>query len=167
MRVRDALVALPFTNILRFLIEKILTLCGGGCYIIQYSRAAWSGLPALRRAAFQRYLDEFTFRFNNRSKLGVEDGERAEKLTKGMEGKRLTYRRIAGQGESLEGLAVQGELFPRPPARRFVTLDTVEYVARPKEGGVVVVGRRGAAEVHIKVSDLGLAELVARLRRPT
>ena len=52
---------------------------------------------------FQRYLDEFSFRFNNRSKLGVEDTERAEKLTRGMEGKRLTYRRIAGQGEGLEG----------------------------------------------------------------
>lgn len=26
---------------------------------------------------FQRYLDEFTFRYNNRSKLGIEDAERA------------------------------------------------------------------------------------------
>jgi transposase-like protein len=52
---------------------------------------------------FQRYLDEFTFRFNNRTKLGVENARRAEKLTKGMEGKRLTYRRIVGQGEGLEG----------------------------------------------------------------
>ena len=31
------------------------------------------------------------------------------------------------------------------PARGFVTLGTVEYVVRPKEGGVVVVGRRGEA----------------------
>jgi transposase-like protein len=52
---------------------------------------------------FQRYLDEFTFRFNNRAKLGVEDGERAAKLAHGMGGKRLTYRRIAGQGEGMEG----------------------------------------------------------------
>ena len=52
---------------------------------------------------FQRYLDEFTFRFNNRSKLGVEDGERASKLAYGMGGKRLTYRRIAGQREGVEG----------------------------------------------------------------
>src|SRR5665213_1403665 len=52
---------------------------------------------------FQRYLDEFTFRFNNRSRLGVEDTERAVKMVKGMDGKRLTYRRIAGQRESLEG----------------------------------------------------------------
>jgi transposase-like protein len=52
---------------------------------------------------FQRYLDEFSFRFNNRSKLGVEDTERAVKATKAGNGKRLTYRRIAGQRESLEG----------------------------------------------------------------
>lgn len=57
---------------------------------------------------FQRYLDEFTFRFNNRTKLGVEDGQRAAKLAHGMGGKRLTYRRIAGQGESLEGAGDPG-----------------------------------------------------------
>jgi hypothetical protein len=48
-----------------------------------------------------------------------------------------------------------------------VALDTVEYVARPKEGGAVVVGKRGEAEVHISVSDALAAELVARLRRPS
>ena len=30
----------------------------------------------------QRYLDEFTFRWNNRSKLGVEDQQRAQIATK-------------------------------------------------------------------------------------
>ncbi len=39
-----------------------------------------------------RYLAEFDFRYNNRSKLGVEDKERAEKATVGAKGKRLTYR---------------------------------------------------------------------------
>jgi hypothetical protein len=48
-----------------------------------------------------------------------------------------------------------------------VNLDSIEYVTRPKEGGVVVVGRRGAAEVHINVPDALLPELIARLRRPT
>jgi transposase-like protein len=43
-----------------------------------------------------RYLDEFTFRYNNRSKLGVEDTERAERTVKAMNGKRLTYRRVGG-----------------------------------------------------------------------
>jgi transposase-like protein len=40
-----------------------------------------------------RYLSEFDFRYSNRSALGVEDMERAEKLAKGIVGKRLTYRR--------------------------------------------------------------------------
>jgi hypothetical protein len=43
---------------------------------------------------FQRYLDEFTFWYNNRSKLGVEDAERAMIALKAAEGKRLTYRRV-------------------------------------------------------------------------
>ena len=40
----------------------------------------------------QRYVDEFVFRWDNRSALGVEDFERAAKLLKGASGKRLTYR---------------------------------------------------------------------------
>jgi len=52
---------------------------------------------------FQAYIDEFSFRYNNRSKLGIEDAERAVKTAKAGEGKRLTYRRIAGQGDGLEG----------------------------------------------------------------
>ena len=39
-----------------------------------------------------RYLTEFEFRHNNRSGLGVSDGERAATALKGIEGKRLTYR---------------------------------------------------------------------------
>ncbi len=39
----------------------------------------------------QRYLDEFTFRWNNRSRLGVEDTQRAVMAILGAEGKRLTY----------------------------------------------------------------------------
>lgn len=40
----------------------------------------------------QRYLTEFEFRYNNRSALGVTDGERAVTALQGAEGKRLTYR---------------------------------------------------------------------------
>jgi|SRR3984893_824116 len=39
------------------------------------------------------YLAEFDFRYNARSGLGVSDPQRAEKLLKGIVGKRLTYRR--------------------------------------------------------------------------
>lgn len=40
-----------------------------------------------------RYLAEFDFRYNNRSRLGVEDKERAFKNVRGATGKRLMYRR--------------------------------------------------------------------------
>ncbi len=40
----------------------------------------------------QRYLNEFSFRYSNRSSLGIGDGERTALMLKGIEGKRLTYR---------------------------------------------------------------------------
>lgn len=42
----------------------------------------------------KRYLGEFDFRYNERAALGVSDTERRDKALKGIEGKRLTYRRI-------------------------------------------------------------------------
>lgn len=39
-----------------------------------------------------RYLAEFDFRQNNRVKLGINDGQRADIALKGVKGKRLTYR---------------------------------------------------------------------------
>jgi hypothetical protein len=48
---------------------------------------------SVSEAHLSRYLAEFDFRYSNRSKLGVEDTERAAKLLKGIEGKRLTYHR--------------------------------------------------------------------------
>lgn len=41
----------------------------------------------------QRYVDEFTFRWNHREALEVDDFERAAAILKAIEGKRLTYRR--------------------------------------------------------------------------
>jgi hypothetical protein len=41
----------------------------------------------------QRYVDEFAFRWNTRSGLGIEDAERAALMIKAAAGKRLTYRR--------------------------------------------------------------------------
>jgi transposase-like protein len=38
-----------------------------------------------------RYVAEFDFRYNNRKSLGVEDAQRADKILKGVVGKRLTY----------------------------------------------------------------------------
>jgi hypothetical protein len=41
----------------------------------------------------KRYLTEFDFRYNHRIALGVDDQERAAAALKGIEGRRLTYRR--------------------------------------------------------------------------
>ncbi len=41
----------------------------------------------------KRYLCEFDFRYNERARLGVNDTERAARAIRGIEGKRLTYRR--------------------------------------------------------------------------
>jgi hypothetical protein len=41
----------------------------------------------------QRYLNEFSFRYTHRSGVGVSDVMRAAITLKGIEGKRLTYRR--------------------------------------------------------------------------
>jgi transposase-like protein len=41
-----------------------------------------------------RYVAEFEFRYNNRTALGVEDGERSRQALRGLIGKRLTYRRF-------------------------------------------------------------------------
>ena len=40
----------------------------------------------------QRYLNEYSFRYNTRD---LDDFARAELALKGIEGKRLTYRRIS------------------------------------------------------------------------
>ena len=42
----------------------------------------------------KRYVGEFDFRYNHRTGLGFEDMERMDMALKGIEGKRLTYRRI-------------------------------------------------------------------------
>ena len=42
----------------------------------------------------KRYLAEFDFRYNERTALGVDDKTRADRALAGIEGRRLTYRRI-------------------------------------------------------------------------
>jgi transposase-like protein len=46
-----------------------------------------------REKHLHRYLAEFDFRYSNRSALGVEDLERAERALRGVVGRRLTYRK--------------------------------------------------------------------------
>jgi hypothetical protein len=51
-----------------------------------YSRACVS------QKHLKRYLAEFDFRYNERAALGVDDETRADRLIRGIVGKRLTYR---------------------------------------------------------------------------
>ena len=44
-----------------------------------------------REQHLQRYLNEFTFRYNHQVKLGVNDAERAAIAARDAFGKRLTY----------------------------------------------------------------------------
>jgi len=44
----------------------------------------------------QRYIAEYDFRYNNRTRLGVDDVQRTDLALKGAVGKRLTYRTTAG-----------------------------------------------------------------------
>jgi transposase-like protein len=44
-----------------------------------------------------RYLAEFDFRYSNRAAVGVDDVLRTMRAIRGIEGKRLTYRRVGGE----------------------------------------------------------------------
>ena len=56
-------------------------------------RGVFGNFHSISEQHLQRYCNEFAFRWNNRSALGVEDFERAALLLKGASGKRPTYRR--------------------------------------------------------------------------
>jgi transposase-like protein len=56
-------------------------------------RGVYGTFHSVSEQHLQRYCDEFAFRWNTRSSLGIEDAERAALLLKGASGKRLTYRR--------------------------------------------------------------------------
>jgi transposase-like protein len=58
----------------------------------QIKRGVKGTYRAISQQHLQRYLNEFEFRYNNRSGLGINDGERTALAMKGIEGKRLTYR---------------------------------------------------------------------------
>jgi transposase-like protein len=60
-------------------------------YFSIFKRGVYGTFHSISDAHLHRYLAEFDFRYNNRSKLGVEDAERAALTLKGVEGKRLTY----------------------------------------------------------------------------
>jgi hypothetical protein len=57
-----------------------------------FKRGVYGCYFHVSEAHLHRYAAEFDFRHNNRSALGVEDHERADRALKGTKGKRLTYR---------------------------------------------------------------------------
>jgi transposase-like protein len=61
-------------------------------YFNQFKRGMRGTFTHCGEQHLQRYLNEFSFRYSNRSGLGVNDTMRAAATLKGIEGKRLTYR---------------------------------------------------------------------------
>lgn len=55
-------------------------------------RGVFGSFHSVSEQHLQRYVDEFAFRWNTRSALGIEDVERRNRAIKGAAGKRLTYR---------------------------------------------------------------------------
>lgn len=60
-------------------------------YFAIFKRGLMGTFHHISAKHLQRYMEEFDFRYNNRSSLGVNDTERAATLLKGIGGKRLTY----------------------------------------------------------------------------
>ncbi len=62
-------------------------------------RGVMGSFHSVSEQHLQRYVDEFAFRWDHRSALGIEDAERARLMVKGAIGRRLTYRKPSGQQE--------------------------------------------------------------------
>jgi len=56
-------------------------------------RGVMGSFHSISEQHLQRYCEEFAFRWNTRSALGIEDAERTARMIRAAEGKRLTYRR--------------------------------------------------------------------------
>jgi transposase-like protein len=61
-------------------------------FFLQFKRGMRGTYIHCETQHLQRYLNEFAFRYSNRSGLGITDGERTARTMQGIEGKRLTYR---------------------------------------------------------------------------
>jgi transposase-like protein len=59
-------------------------------------RGVYGNFHAVSEKHLQRYVNEAAFKWNNRSRLGIEDADRARNAIKGAAGKRLQYRQPDG-----------------------------------------------------------------------
>jgi transposase-like protein len=75
------------------LVRKIHTNTVEGYYSV-FKRGMKGVYQHCKEKHLHRYLAEFDFRYSNRSALGCEDMERADRMALGIVGKRLTYRRV-------------------------------------------------------------------------
>jgi transposase-like protein len=62
-------------------------------YFAILKRGVYGTFHHVSQQHLRRYLGEFDFRYNYRSKLGYSDADRMEASVKGIVGRRLTYRR--------------------------------------------------------------------------
>ena len=60
-------------------------------------RGVMGSVHSVSEQHLQRYVDEFAFRWNARSALGIEDAERAALMVKGAAGKRLKYQQAGSK----------------------------------------------------------------------
>jgi hypothetical protein len=58
---------------------------GAESFFAVFKRGVTGSFHSISKKHLQRYLDEFVFRWNHRSSLGVEDFERAAAILKGIE----------------------------------------------------------------------------------
>jgi hypothetical protein len=72
--------------------EKLVTTNTVEGYFSVFKRGMRGTYQHCGEKHLHRYLAEFDFRYNTRTALGFNDGERAALAMKGIEGKRLTYR---------------------------------------------------------------------------
>jgi transposase-like protein len=70
--------------------EKVHTNSAEG-YFSVFKRGLVGTYQHMSEQHLHRYLAEFDFRMSNRAKLGIDDAERANRILKGAESKRLTY----------------------------------------------------------------------------
>jgi transposase-like protein len=71
-------------------------------YFAILKRGIYGTYHHVSEAHLHRYLAEFDFRYNQRITLGINDDQRMAKATKGVVGKRLTYRRTRRPEETEE-----------------------------------------------------------------
>jgi len=97
-----------------------------------FKRGAYGCYFHVSEAHLHRHAAEFDFRYNNRSALGVEDQERADRALKSVKGKRLTYRTAPNRALRNTGAEHDAPSPLRYPDRRQPTQERNVYGFEPR-----------------------------------